>query len=100
MPGIGVTLEELRDLIETATGRNIRLSAFPWWLVQLVSPFVRDAYEMLEMRYLHETSHELASGPFNRRLPDFVPTPSDNALLAELPPTMLRTVDRRADALI
>jgi nucleoside-diphosphate-sugar epimerase len=100
IPGIAVTMAELRDQIETATRQNIRLSAFPWRLVQLVSPFMRDAYEMLEMRYLHETSHELASGPFNRLLPNFVPTPLQAALLAELPQTMLRRDNRTADALL
>jgi len=100
MPGFAVTMNELRNLIETATGQNIRLATFPWWLVRLVSPFVRDAYELLELRYLHDTPHDLDSRAFNKLLPNFVPTPGQTALLAALPQTMLREGDRAADDLL
>ena len=37
------------------TGAEVRVSAFPWWLLTLASPFVATFREMREMRYLWET---------------------------------------------
>lgn len=37
------------------TGVGVRVSAFPWWLLTLASPFVATFREMREMRYLWET---------------------------------------------
>ncbi|MGJ7612831.1 MULTISPECIES: NAD-dependent epimerase/dehydratase family protein [unclassified Variovorax] len=37
------------------TAAGVRVSAFPWWLLTLASPFVATFREMREMRYLWET---------------------------------------------
>jgi len=37
------------------TGAAVRVSAFPWWLLTLASPFVVTFREMREMRYLWRT---------------------------------------------
>jgi hypothetical protein len=42
----------LRAARRGRTGREPRITAFPWWLVVLASPFVAALREMLEMRYL------------------------------------------------
>jgi nucleoside-diphosphate-sugar epimerase len=42
----------IQRVVARRTGKTPRLSAFPWWLVTLASPFVATFREMLEMRYL------------------------------------------------
>jgi len=42
----------IQRVVARRTGKTPRVSAFPWWLVTLASPFVATFREMLEMRYL------------------------------------------------
>jgi nucleoside-diphosphate-sugar epimerase len=44
--------ESIRRVVTRRTGRKPRITAFPWWLVVLASPFFATFREMLEMRYL------------------------------------------------
>lgn len=48
----------IRKVVARRTGRTaagVRVSAFPWWLLTLASPFVATFREMREMRYLWQT---------------------------------------------
>jgi len=42
----------IQRVVARRTGKQPRVSAFPWWLVTLASPFVVTFREMREMRYL------------------------------------------------
>jgi nucleoside-diphosphate-sugar epimerase len=45
----------IRRVVARRTGAEVRVSAFPWWLLALASPFVVTLREMREMRYLWQT---------------------------------------------
>ena len=44
--------ESIQRVVARRTGQAPRISAFPWWLLSLASPFVATFREMREMRYL------------------------------------------------
>jgi len=83
-PGHAFTFEDLRYQLEISTGKNFRLSAFPWWFMTLAAPFWNVAYELREMRYLYEMDHWLGAEKFNRLLPDFESTPLVDVMEAGL----------------
>ncbi|QSI28200.1 NAD-dependent epimerase/dehydratase family protein [Variovorax sp. RKNM96] len=45
----------IRNVVARRTGTTPRVTAFPWWLMTLASPFVTTLREMREMRYLWQT---------------------------------------------
>ncbi|MDP9996012.1 nucleoside-diphosphate-sugar epimerase [Variovorax boronicumulans] len=45
----------IRNVVARRTGTTPRVTAFPWWLLALASPFVTTLREMREMRYLWQT---------------------------------------------
>lgn len=45
-------VEAIQRVVARRTGRKPRVSAFPWWLLTLASPFVATFREMREMRFL------------------------------------------------
>jgi len=87
-PGPVFSAQTLREELEVATGRKLRLSAFPWWSLRLASPVWTLGREMLEMRYLFETDHALDRKKFDRLLPGFRFSPDQVAMRAELRPEM------------
>lgn len=84
-PGHSFTEVELQAHLEKATGRSFKLSAFPWWFMALMSPFMEVARELREMRYLYEMDHWISGTRFTQLLPDFEPTPLEEVMLAGLP---------------
>lgn len=84
-PGHSFTWHDLKTHLEAATGRRFRLTAFPWWLITMLSPFVEQARELSEMRYLYEMDHRIGAEKFNRLLPEFKPTPLAQVIEAGLP---------------
>ena len=73
--GITMTGEQMRQQIEKTLARPIRLETFPWTAVKLMSLFNRNMREVLEMRYLWDTPHQLDACELTKLLPDFQPTP-------------------------
>ena len=47
--------DAIRKVVARRTGARVGVSAFPWWLLTLASPFVVTFREMREMRYLWRT---------------------------------------------
>ncbi len=45
-------IEAIRRVVERRTGKQPKVSSFPWWVLTVASPFVRLFREMGEMRYL------------------------------------------------
>ncbi len=87
-PGHSFTVNALRDQLQVHLGRPLKVTRFPWWMMRLAAPFWELARELNEMRYLWETPHQLCANKVTRLLPDFVPTPLDQVMLAGLPATM------------
>lgn len=57
-----------------------RLKAFPWWLVQAMSPFIQTFRELLEMRYLWKESVRLDNTKLRQFLVNEPHTPLDVAI--------------------
>lgn len=82
--GYTLTGEALRELVAQAVGRDVRFVPFPWVglrLMALGSPMMR---EVLEMRYLWQRAHRVDGSKLRAALPDFVPTPPEDAFRAAL----------------
>ena len=84
-PGHAFSVEELRQTVQSALGRPIRLKPFPWWFMAMASPLWEMARELSEMRYQWTTSHTLSGTKLARLLPDFRPTDLHSVMLAGLP---------------
>jgi nucleoside-diphosphate-sugar epimerase len=84
-PGNSFTTHQLRDTVATATGRAIKVSRFPWWLMTALAPFWGLAREMREMRYLYSMPHRIDDTKFSRLLPNFQPTDLQEVMLSGLP---------------
>ena len=63
---------------------NERIKPFPWWVINLASPFVNSFNEMREMRYLWQTSLRLDNTKLRTLLGPEPHTPIDVALAATL----------------
>ncbi len=85
MPGPAFSMAEFKPVLEQALGRPLTFARFPWWMMTLASPVWELARELVEMRYLWETSHALGGAKFARLLPAFVPTDLNTVMLAGLP---------------
>lgn len=57
--GLTLTGAELHAAIETAAGRPLQRTLFPWWLLRLASPFAPMLRALLQMRYLWQRPHRL-----------------------------------------
>jgi nucleoside-diphosphate-sugar epimerase len=89
-PGYSFSAVELRTFYEKELGRPLTFSSLPWKLFSLLSPFWELAREMNEMRYLYSLPHSLSAAKLQRLLPDFQPTPVEEALRAALPEDLRR----------
>jgi nucleoside-diphosphate-sugar epimerase len=54
-------LQSIQRVVSRRTGKQPRVTAFPWWLLSLASPFVATFREMREMRYLWRAPVRLAN---------------------------------------
>src|SRR3984893_16592491 len=77
-------VESIRRVVTRRTGREPRITAFPWWLVVLASPFVATFREMLEMRYLWRESLRMDNARLTAFLGREPHTPLDEAVEATL----------------
>lgn len=84
MPGINVTGQQMLAAMARVTGKTLRMAGFSWTMIRLIAPFWVTGREVLEMRYLWNTPHELDGSDFLRLVPDFVVTPLDTVLAASL----------------
>ncbi len=85
-PSHAFTTTQLRDVVQDALGRPVRIVQFPWVVMTLLSPFWELARELSEMKYLYRLSHTLSGAKLARLLPDFRPTDMRTVMLAGLPP--------------
>ncbi len=79
-PGHNLTGTLLIAELEAICGCKLSVSRFPWPLLRLMSPVWPLVRETLEMRYLWDAPHRVASEHFDRLLPSFAHTPLETAL--------------------
>lgn len=78
--GYSLTGDALVSAIGKAAGRAQRVKPLAWPLVRLAGFFSKAMYEILEMQYLWSVPHRLSGAKLARTLPDFRPTPLDQAM--------------------
>ena len=83
----GLTLagRELLDALERVTGRKLKRSRLPWWMLRLASPFVPMFRAVLEMRYLWWRTHRLEDAKLAGVIGAVPRTAIDEALRNSLP---------------
>jgi nucleoside-diphosphate-sugar epimerase len=74
----------IQRVVARRSGRRPRVTAFPWWLLTLVSPFVATFREMREMRYLWRESIRMDNARLIAALGQEPHTPLDEAVEATL----------------
>lgn len=84
--GFSLTGAELVAAMSRAVGRDLAPKTFPWLALRLAAPFWPLGRELLEMRYLWDTPHRIDGAALADALPDFVPTPLDEAMPKALAP--------------
>lgn len=84
VPFAGFTLSgrQMAQALTRALGREVKLSRFAWAPLQLLRPFMPVLKGVQEMRYLWSLPHELDGTKLAGLLPDFTPTPLEEALRA------------------
>jgi nucleoside-diphosphate-sugar epimerase len=84
----GYTLESQREFLTkvcAAPGLPARKAkAMPWVMLQAAAMFNPDAREVMELRYLFDDAVLLDGSLMSRLLPDFKPTPIEDAIEATL----------------
>jgi nucleoside-diphosphate-sugar epimerase len=76
--------ESIQRVVARRTGKTPRVSAFPWWLLSLASPFITTFREMREMRYLWRESIRMDNSRLIAVLGKEPHTPLDEAVEAAL----------------
>jgi nucleoside-diphosphate-sugar epimerase len=76
--------EAIRRVAARRLGTAVRVSAFPWWLLTLASPFVTTFRELREMRYLWRTPVAMDNARLVAFLGHEPHTPLDAAVEAAL----------------
>lgn len=84
LPGFTLTGQQMAGAIGRVMGRKMRLARFPWALMRPLKPFVSLLPGLFEMRYLWSMPHRIDGNRLARLLPDFHPTPLDEALSVAL----------------
>lgn len=78
--GYSLTGRELHEALEQIAGYDLKVNSMPWGFLKLVSPFSPMLREVLEMRYLWDTPHTIDDTRLKAFLPEFNPTPLQDAL--------------------
>jgi hypothetical protein len=81
--GYRVTFNELVAVIQAASGKQVKVRPFPWWLVTLLAPLIPFLRELKEMRYLWQQEVNLDGTRLREALDGEIPnTPLPEALAA------------------
>jgi len=76
--------KSISRVVKRRTGREPRITGFPWWLLSLASPFVETFREMREMRYLWRQPVQMGNARLTAVLGREPHTPLDEAVEATL----------------
>ena len=83
-PGYTLTGQDLCRRTAHAMGWDLTLRGFPWPLMRLLSLVSPRLRGVVAMSYLWRTPHAVAGEDFDQLLPDFQPTPVEEAFAAML----------------
>lgn len=72
--GHSFSSNQLAATIREITGKPLKISRFPWWIMTVASPFWELARELKEMRYLFSHPHQLRGDALRNVLPDYEDT--------------------------
>ena len=78
--GYALTGHDLKALVEKSIGRTVKAKSMPWGIMRLIAPFKPLIGEVLEMKYLWTTPHRIDGLKLRKALPDFQPTPVEQAI--------------------
>lgn len=82
--GHTLTAAEIKAEFEEIISQNLKQKGFPWGFMRIASPFWKMAKELLEMRYLWDTPHQLDNSRLMELLPDFTATSQAAVLRAAI----------------
>ncbi len=93
-PGYTLSGEELAELAAQALDRPVRVKRMTWAPLYLAQPVWKMARHLVEMRYLWDTPHRLDGQALADWLPDFRPTPVEDAIADAVAPVVTAGSDR------
>lgn len=80
--GYRLSFSGLADALRAASGQDVVLKAFPWWVLRLAVPFSTFVRALFEMRYLWQYELNLSDTKLRTVLqPHLAQTPVEQALL-------------------
>ena len=79
-PGYTLTGQQLEDALAQALAQPVQLRRMSWAPLHLMRPFMPMMKHLFEMRYLWDLPHQLDGAAFQNYLPEFIPTPVEQAL--------------------
>jgi len=89
-PGYSITGEELHRLVETTTGRSLKLTTLPWFIIKVMSWFKPMMKGVYDMRHLFFVPHAIDGSRLQEILPNWEGTPMTTAfstMLTNLEPS-------------
>ncbi|RWC84708.1 MAG: oxidoreductase, partial [Mesorhizobium sp.] len=97
-PGHAITDLEIKAAAEKAIGRQLKMTAMPWWVLRAGSPFVAMWREIVSMSYLRFEHHQLVSTRLESIIGEVPHTPLDQAVAEALEDIGIATVNSAAEA--
>jgi len=85
-PGLTLTGEEMRDILEKVTGQPLRTQRFPWLPIKLTAPFLHLSRYLTAMKYLWDQPHRLDGARLAELVPDHKDSSAVSALAAAAQP--------------
>lgn len=79
-PGYTLTGEEIFAQVQKVWARPLKLKRMNWLPIRLAAVVWKMGRYLMEIQYLWDKPHYLDGAKFDRLLPDFVPTPVDEAI--------------------
>ncbi|MBI3776822.1 MAG: NAD(P)H-binding protein [Gammaproteobacteria bacterium] len=80
--GYRLSFSGLAEALRAASGQEVVLKAFPWWVLRLAAPFSTFVRSLFEMRYLWQHELNLPDAKLRAALQaHLAPTPVEQALL-------------------
>ena len=80
--GYSLTGWELKEQVEAQLGSPVKVKRIPWGLMRILGWFQPLIREVMEMRYLWTTPHQIDGQKLRSVLPDFQPTRIEDAIAA------------------
>jgi len=83
LKGLQMSISDIASAIEAATGKQVKIKKFPWWIMNLSSPFSVLFRGMLEMRYLWSEEVHISDQRLRQLLGDTIPATDFKTILRD-----------------